>query len=174
MRAFFFRRSWRERVLLLVVLTVGVAIWLSSVASRSGALRERWGATGTALHLQKDWLSVAAENEGQLQSRLAQVQQGRSLNANQLAGQLDAVVKRQRFANYRLDPPASERKPPVAVHTVALTIEKVELPAFGAFVDDLRGSLPLVNIEQLVVTPDRRNPAQLDVRLKLSGLELLP
>ncbi len=174
MRAFFFRRSWRERILLLVVLTVGVAIWLSSVSGRSGTLRERWGATGTALALQQTWLESAAENQVQLQSRLAQVQQGRSLNANQLAGQLDAVAKRQHFANYRLDPPTSERKPPVAIHTVSLTIEKVELAAFGTFVDDLRSSLPLVNIEQLVITPDRRTPAQLDVRLKLSGLELLP
>ncbi|MFT3829534.1 MAG: hypothetical protein QM691_07495 [Opitutaceae bacterium] len=173
MRAFFFRRSWRERVLLLVVLTVGVAIWLASVLARGRALRERWDQTSLALGTQQQWLAVAPEKAQELQGRLAQVQQGRSLNANQLVGQLDAVIKRQRIAAYRLDPPTTERRPPVALHSVAVTLDKTELAALGAFVDDLRASLPLVNIEQIVVTPDRRNPAQLDVRLKLSGLELL-
>lgn len=173
MRTFFFRRTWRERILLLVVLTAAVTVWLFSVLGRTGAARERWSAASTELQHQQLWLDGAAANAEQLKSRLAQVQQGRSLNANQLVGQLDAVVKRQRFA-YRLDPPTTERRPPVAIHSVALSIDKAELPALAAFVDDLRSSLPLVNIEQLVITPDRRNPAQLDVRLKLSGLELLP
>ncbi|HLP01605.1 MAG TPA: hypothetical protein VK163_06240 [Opitutaceae bacterium] len=173
MRAFFFRRSWRERVLLLVVLTVGVVIWLAAVLARGRTLRERWGETGQMLDTQQRWLAVAPEKAQELQSRLAQVQQGRSLNANQLVGQLDAVIKRQRIAGYRLDPPTTERKPPVALHSVSVTLDKTELATLGAFVDDLRASLPLVNIEQIVVTPDRRNPAQLDVRLKLSGLELL-
>ena len=110
--------------------------------------------------------------EGELQGLANIVQQGRALNANQLVGQLDAVVKRHGFA-YPLDPPSSERKPPVVIHSVSLSLDKAELSAFAAFADDLRASLPLVNIEQIVLTPDRRNPAQLDVRLKLSGLELL-
>ncbi|HLP09756.1 MAG TPA: hypothetical protein VK178_16460 [Opitutaceae bacterium] len=173
MRAFFFRRSWRERVLLLVVLTVGVAIWLASVFARGRTLRERWGETGQVLDTQQRWLAVAPEKAQDLQSRLSQVQQGRSLNANQLVGQLDAVIKRQRITAYRLDPPTTERRPPVALHSVSVTLDKTELATLGAFVDDLRANLPLVNIEQIVVTPDRRNPAQLDVRLKLSGLELL-
>jgi hypothetical protein len=172
MRAFFFRRSWRERVLLLIVLAVGVFIWLFSVLGRARAVQDRWAATGRELREQRQWLDNATELHERLQSRLEQVQQGRSLNANQLVGQLDALVKRHRFA-YRLDPPTSERRPPVVLHTVSLAIDKADLPAFAAFADDLRTSLPLVNIEQLVLTPDRRNSAQLDVRLKLSGLELL-
>ncbi len=173
MRAFFFRRSWRERVLLLVVLAVGVVIWLFSVLGRARAARELWAASGRELRDQQQWLDSAAETRDRLQSRLAQVQQGRALNANQLVGQLDAVVKRHGFA-FRLDPPTPERRPPVVIHTVSLNLDKADLPAFAAFADDLRTSLPLVNIEQLVITPDRRNSAQLDVRLKLSGLELLP
>jgi hypothetical protein len=172
MRAFFFCRSWRERVLLLVVFAVGVLIWLFSVLGRVRTARERWAATGGELREQQLWLDNAATTHEQLQSRLAQVQQGRALNANQLAGRLDELVKRHGFA-FRLDPPSSERRPPVVLHTVSLAIDKADLPAFAAFADDLRSSLPLVNIEQLVITPDRRNPAQLDVRLKLSGLELL-
>ncbi len=173
MRAFFFRRSWRERVLLLLVLVVGVVVWLGAVVSRGRAARERWSETSGMLAHQRQWLAAAPEKAQELQTRLAQVQQGRSLNANQLVGQLDAVIKRQRIAAYRLDPPTTERKPPVALHAVSVTLDKTELAALGAFVDDLRATLPLVNIEQLVITPDRRNPAQLDVRLKLSGLELL-
>jgi hypothetical protein len=173
MRSFFFRRSWRERILLLVVLTAGVVVWLVSVLARGRTTREHWSETGSVLDAQQRWLAVAPQKAQELQGRLAQVQQGRSLNANQLVGQLDAVIKRQHITAYRLDPPTTERKPPVALHTVSVTLDKTELATLGTFVDDLRASLPLVNIEQVVITPDRRNPAQLDVRLKLSGLELL-
>ena len=173
MRTFFFRRNWRERVLLLTVFTVGVVIWLFSAVGQFRSWRDRWSSQKATLDSQAVWLNNAGPLAEQLQSRLAQVQQGRSLNANQLVGQLDAVVKRQHFA-YRLDPPSTAPKPPVAIHSVSLSLEKAELPALAAFVDDLRASLPLVNIEQFVITPDRRNPAQLDVRLKLTGLELLP
>ncbi|MBK8475606.1 MAG: hypothetical protein IPL39_04660 [Opitutaceae bacterium] len=173
MRAFFFRRSWRERVLLLVVLVVGVLIWLFAALDRTRAARSRWGGQASVLAEQGVWLASATTLQEQVQSRLAQVQQGRSLNANQLVGQLDAVVKRQHLV-FRLDPPTTAPRPPVAIHSVSLTLEKVELGGLAAFTDDLRASLPLVNIEQIVITPDRRNPAQLDVRLKLSGLELLP
>ena len=173
MRAFFFRRTWRERILLLVVLTAAAIIWLSWVLGRAGTARDRWAAASAELQHQQLWLDGGAPTAAQVQARLAQVQQGRSLNANQLVGQLDAVAKRHAFG-YRLDPALTERRPPVAIHSVSLSVDKVELAALAAFVDDLRTSLPLVNIEQLVLTPDRRNPAQLDVRLKLSGLELLP
>jgi hypothetical protein len=173
MKAFFFRRSWRERILLLVVLAVAVVIWLFSVLARARAARERWAGAGVVLQQQQIWLDGAVRTREQLESRLSQVQQGRALDGNQLVGQLDVVVKRHHFPSYRLDPPTSERKPPVTIHTVSLNLEKAELAPFGAFVDDLRASLPLVNIEQVVIAPDRRNPAQLDVRLKLSGLELL-
>jgi len=172
MRRFFFRRNWRERVLLLVTLTVGVVLWLSSLLGRIDSFRTRWFAAQTELQSQATWLGNAADIEAQLKSRLDQVKQGRSLNSNQLVGQLDAVVKKQHFT-FRLDPPTSERRPPVAIHTVSLAIEKAELRALADFVDDLGTSLPLVNIEQMTITPDRRNPAQLDVRLKLSSLELL-
>lgn len=174
MRNFFFRRSWRERVLLLVVLLVGVVIWLFAAISRGRAARERWAGQRSLLETQEAWLVQSAPLQERLQGRLGQVQQGRSLNANQLVGQLDAVLKRQHFTAFRLDPATTERKPPVAIHSVALTLEKIELSALAAFTDELRTALPLVNIDQLVITPDRRNPAQLDVRLRLNGLELLP
>jgi hypothetical protein len=151
-----------------------VVIWLFAAISRGRAARERWSGQQSMLQSQADWLDKASLYQEQLQSRLAQVQQGRSLNANQLVGQLDAVLKRQHLASFRLDPATTERKPPVAIHSVALTLEKVDLPALAAFTDELRTALPLVNIDQLAITPDRRNPAQLDVRLRLNGLELLP
>ena len=160
-------------MLLLVLLTAGVLVWLFAAAERVRSVRSRWSAQTLALKDQALWLDNAVNLQEQVQNRLAQVQQGRSLNANQLVGQLDAVAKRQRFG-YRLDPPTTERKPPVAIHSVSLTIEKGELPALVAFTDELRTALPLVNVEQLVITPDRRNPVQVDVRLKLTGLELLP
>lgn len=172
MRAFFFQRTWRERVLLMLVLLVAVVIWLGAELGRFRDAADLWRSDGSKLYKQSLLLEVAERNAADLRDRLSQVRQGRSLNANQLVGQLDAVAKRHRFA-YRLDPPNTERRPPVSIHSVSLSIEKTDLATFGAFVDDLRENLPLVNVEQVVMTPDRRNPAQLDYRLKLSGLELL-
>jgi hypothetical protein len=172
-RTFFFRRNLRERILLLVVVGAVLAVWLSSLTSRIRNTARNWSELGQNLEMQQIWLDSAPKNAEEMKTRLNQLKQGLSLNSTQLVGQLDAVLKRQ-GVKYRLDPPTTERRPPVAINSVSLSLEKAELSAVGAFVDELGKSLPLVNIEQIVITPDRRLPSQLDVRFKLSGFELLP
>jgi hypothetical protein len=174
MRNYFLRRNWRERALLLVTLTVGVALWLASLLGRFGDLRTRWTAARKDLENQATSLGNAPEIEKRLQSQLAQLKGAGSMNSNQFVAQLDTVVKKSLSGGFRRDPPTTERRPPVAIHTVSLAIEKAELRPVASFIDDLGASLPLVNIEQITFTPDRKNPAQLDVRMKLSSLELLP
>jgi hypothetical protein len=173
MRAFFFRRAWRERILLLATLLVGVGIWFSLFLGQVTEFRTRWVAASSTLATQAIWLRNAAEIEARLHSRLSQIKQSSSaLNANQLVGQLSALAGK-RFT-MRLDPPVNESRPPVAIHKVTMVADRAELKPMAEFIDDLGTTLPLVNIEQMTITPDRRNPAQLNVRLQLSSLELLP
>jgi hypothetical protein len=173
MRAFFFRRTPRERWLTLLFVVVLLGLWGVSAFSRLGALRQRLHSTGQELAAQQQWLDNRLEIEARLAQGLATVREGRTLNASQLVGQIDALVRRHRF-NFRLDSPASERRPPVAIHSITLALEKAELGPFVSFVNDLRDTLPLVNIDQLTMSADRRNPAQIDIRLRLSSLEIVP
>lgn len=173
MRTFLLKRSWRERLLILLLLVVVAGLWLTNFAGRYMAWSVRSDSAASEAQRQAMWHAQASQIEEQLADGLAQVQGGRSMGAAQFAGALDALVRRHKF-NFRLDAPSTERRPPVAIHTITLSLEKAEIGTIVAMIAELRTTMPLVNVEQLTLSADRRNPAQLDARLRLSALEILP
>jgi len=173
MRSFILKRSWRERLLIVLLLAVVAALWLVSFTGRSSAWTARHNAASSEQERQEMWRAQASDVENHLASGLASVEGGRSLGAAQFAGSLDALVRRHRFS-FRLDAPLTERRPPVAIHTITLSLEKAEIGAIVAMVAELRTTMPLVNVEQLTLSASRTNPSQLDARLRLSALEILP
>ena len=173
MRTFLLKRTWRERLLVILLLAVVAGLWLSSFVGRYSAWSARSESVDVEADRQETWRSQAGDIEARLASGLAQVQGGRSMGSAQFAGALDALVRKHRFS-FRLDAPSTERRPPVAIHTITLSLEKAEIGGIVAMVTELRSTMPLVNIEQLTLSADRRNPAQLDARLRLSALEILP
>jgi hypothetical protein len=173
MRTFLLKRTWRERFLVILFLAVVAGLWLSNFAGRFSAWSARRESVTVEAERQDMWRSQAGDIETRLANGLAQVQGGRSMGPAQFAGALDALVRKHRFS-FRLDAPSTERRPPVAIHTITLSLEKAEIGGIVAMVSELRSTMPLVNIEQLTLSADRRNPAQLDARLRLSALEILP
>jgi len=173
MRTFILKRTWRERLLVVLFLAVVAGLWLSNFAGRYSAWAVRRDSVAVEADRQEMWSSQAAEIEVRLANGLAQVQGGRSMGSAQFAGALDALVRKHKFS-FRLDAPSTERRPPVAIHTMTLSLEKAEIGGIVAMVTELRSTMPLVNIEQLTLSADRRNPSQLDARLRLSALEILP
>jgi len=173
MRRLILKLSWRERLLVILLLAVVAGLWISSFASRYSSWSARRASVAVEAERQDRWRSQAGEIEIRLANGLAQVQGGRSMGSAQFAGALDALVRKHRFS-FRLDAPSTERRLPVAIHTITLSLEKAEIGAIVAMVSELRSTMPLVNIEQLTLNADRRNPAQLDARLRLSALEILP
>jgi len=173
MRTFLLKRSWRERLLVLVLLAVVAGLWFWNFSGRYSAWSARWDSANRESDRQAMWRTQATDIEARLASGLAEVQGGRSMGAAQFAGALDGLVRKHRF-NFRLDAPSTERRPPVAIHTITLSLEKAEIGAIVAMIAELRSTMPLVNVEQLTLSADRRNPVQLDARLRLSALEILP
>lgn len=173
MRTFLLRRTWRERLLVVLLLAVVAGLWLFNFGGRYSAWSARRESVKVETERQEMWRSQSGDIETRLATGLAQVQGGRSMGSAQFAGALDALVRKHRFS-FRLDAPSTERRPPVAIHTITLSLEKAEIGGIVAMVTELRSTMPLVNIEQLTLSADRRNPAQLDARLRLSALEILP
>lgn len=173
MRSFFLKRTWREQLLVVVLLGVVAGLWLVNFSGRYSAWNASREASASEAERQAMWRAQAADIETRLASGLAQVQGGRSMGAAQFAGSLDGLVRKHRFS-FRLDAPSTERRPPVAIHTITLSLEKAEIGAIVAMIGELRATMPLVNVEQLTLSADRRNPVQLDARMRLSALEILP
>lgn len=172
MRSFFFRRNWRERVLLLLVLLVGAVIWLTSALGRLRDLRGRLQVADGELANQGLWLGQKSEIDARLASSIEQVRSGPTLTQAQFVQQWNEIVKKHGLA-FRVDPATTDRKPPVAIHTLKSRLEKADLGKFLSLVDDLAATLPLVNIDKISIVPDSRDPNQLEINLTLSALELL-
>lgn len=173
MRTFLIKRTWRERFLVLLLLGVVAGLWFSNFMGRYAAWDTRRESAKAEAGRQGMWREQADDIEARLAAGLAEVQGGRSMGAAEFAGALDGLVRKHRFA-FRLDAPSTERRPPVAIHTITLLLEKAEIGAIVAMIAELRSTMPLVNVEQLTLNADRRNPLQLDARLRLSSLEILP
>ena len=173
MRSFLLKRTWRERILVLVLLAVLAGLWLVNFSGRLSSWEARRDGASSEGERQAMWRAQSGDIEARLASGLAQVQGGRSMGAAQFAGSLDGLVRKHRFS-FRLDAPSTERRPPVAIHTITLSLEKAEIGAIVAMITELRSTMPLVNVEQLTLSADRRNPVQLDARMRLSSLEILP
>lgn len=158
---------------MLVLLAVVAGLWFSNFSGRFSGFTIRRESASSEADRQEMWRAQSDAVESRLAAGLAEVQGGRSLGAAQFAGSLDGLVRKHRFS-FRLDAPSTERRPPVAIHTITLSLEKAEIGAIVAMITELKASMPLVNVEQLTLSADRRNPAQLDARMRLSALEILP
>ena len=159
--------------MILLLLLVVAGLWFTNFAGRYSAWSVRKSGADAEADRQSQWRQQESTINALMQSGLENVRSGKSLGAAQFAGALDSLVRRHRF-NFRLDAPSTERRPPVAIHTITLSLEKADIATIVAFVAELRTTMPLVNVEQLTLNADRRNPAQLDARLRLSALEILP
>lgn len=178
MRSFFFRRNWRERILLLLVLLVGVSIWLGSSLRRLRTERQQNENTNLELATQANWITQKEAIEERLKNSLDQVRAGRSLTLDQFRERLNQLLLKhigvgERFRIQAGNTPA-DRRPPVAVHTLRANLDKVSLGELLALIDDLAKELPLVNIDTISIVPDTKDPqTKLAIDLKLSALELL-
>lgn len=178
MRAFFFRRNWRERVLLLLVVFVGVAIWFASALGRLRTLRQDHQLAQGELTNQALWLGQKETIETRLKTGVEDVRAGRSLTLDQFREKLSALLLKQigqgdRFRIQSSNTPP-DRRPPVAIHSLRANLDKVTLSELLGVVDALAVELPLVNIDSMSIVPDSKDPqTKLAIDLKLSALELL-
>jgi hypothetical protein len=166
----FMARSRREKILVLLFLTVIVVIWFSNLSSRMESVTTQTKSLMANKKNQGQWLDNRQTIDTAYKSSLTRLTETSLPSRNEFAGQIDAMLRKYEFG-FRTDPPKTKVRNTISEHTVNVMIEKAAYYSLIEFTGEIKEQFPYVALEQLTVNPDRRNPALLDARLRLVAIE---
>ncbi len=169
-RPVFLARTRREKVLAVAFLAVLAAIWCSSFLTRGRAWSVALGGAREEAKAQDLWIENRAAFEARYEEAIARLDQSALPSRSEVLALVDALVRKYAFT-FRIEPPQTQRRDRLDFHTLSLSVDKGDYAKLQSFYDELAASLPTVNVEQITLAADRRNPALLDARLRLVAVE---
>ncbi|HYC69601.1 MAG TPA: hypothetical protein VEB66_00235 [Opitutaceae bacterium] len=171
MKAFWTRRSRRERALILVFVTIGALIWTSSAAGRFG---DRWRERrrlGVEAAAQAVWLEQKDAIEARAVQAASSLDPARTLDATELVGEVSAMAGRAGLEP-AVEPPRSERSGQFAYHTVQVNVRGAGLAEIVAFYRELAGRAPYLALRECALNADRADPTELDAMFLIFSVEV--
>ncbi len=173
MKAFFFTRTLREKVLLLAFAMLALLIWAGQGLARSRALGREWRRAGTELATQQVWLGNAAAIDAQAEAAAKSLEPARTFNATRLVGELNALAGRAGLAA-DISAQRTDHTSQFAIHTVQVAFRRADLPSLLKFYRELSQRAPYIGLEQFSLAADRTNPGQLNASFRIGSPELGP
>ena len=171
-RAFFLSRLLREKVMLLLFVALGVAMWLTNFARRAEVSWRSLHALRSEFSEQKEWLANRTAIEAGAERAVKDLDPARTLDDTRLVSELSAMASdaNLKFIN---DTPRTERSEQFAIHTVQITLPRADWEAFKRFYLALERRSPYIGLEQLTLAADRLHPDQINASLKVSSVEIV-
>lgn len=170
LRAGFLARSRREKVLAVAFLIVLAVIWLSSLVSRAKSYSAEIRIAKADANDQAQWLDNAETIEARYNEAVSLISDAALPTRSEVLAQIDALVRKYQFT-FRIDPPRSQSRDRLTFHSIAVNIDKGDFDQLQSFQAELVSTLPTVNLEQITLAADSRNPSQLNARLRLVAVE---
>jgi hypothetical protein len=172
LKAFFLGRLLREKLMLVVFVALGAAMWLASFSSRAARTWTEVRATRTELATQAQWLDSREAIEAGAVEAVKNLDPAQTLDDTRLVGELSALAREHnlRFTN---DTPQTERSAQFAVHTVQVTLPRADWVVLQNFYYALSRRSPYIGITHFNLSADRANPALLNAALRVSSVEIV-
>jgi hypothetical protein len=172
LRAFFLACHLREK-LLLTGLAVGVAaIWLSSLAARTGRFVHSARITSATLSEQALWLSRRASIEASAQSAASRLDAVRTLDTTRLLAEVSAIAGESGLRSTTSGEARDVSSGQFSVHTLQFSVAKVDWGTLKDFYLALSKRSPYIGIEQFSIQVDRANPSLLSANFQISSVEI--
>lgn len=172
LRAFFFRLSTREKVLLVLFVWVLVALGLFGA---SADLRARLGALKTAgseLDNQAMYLGMREELGAQLASSSERFDPTKTLGASALQGRVDRLAREAGVTLQGFDYRRGQQNDIYDLHELRVNIRGITYDQLYRFDLRLQAEAPYLKLESIRVSADRRDRERLDCTLILSSFEM--
>lgn len=172
LRQYFLGRLLREKLMLVVFVALGVAMWLSAFSGRANRAWQAHRATEVELAEQKQWLANREAIESAAVQAVQNLDPARTLDDTRLVGELSALGKEHNL-RYTIDTPQTARSGQFAMHTVQINLTRSDWETLQRFYMALSRRSPYIGIEQLALSADRANPAQLNAQLRVASVEIV-
>jgi predicted RNA polymerase sigma factor len=172
LRAFFLGRLLREKLLLVVFALLGVLMWLSSYSKRFGAFWREQHTTTVNLTDQQRWLDNRKALEVAAQKAAGRLDASQTLDGTRLLAAVNAIAAEAGLRNTSSNGATDQSNGEVSIHTLPYKINRADWEALKKFYLALSARSPYIGIERFVLNADRANPAQLNLDLTVTSVEI--
>jgi hypothetical protein len=172
LKAFFLSRLLREKLMLVLFLALGAAMWLTSFSSRMSRTWIEVRTTRNELLDQAQWLDSRESIEAAAVQAVTNLDPAQTLDDTRLVGELSALAREYNL-KFNIDTPQTERSAQFAVHTVQLMFPRADWEVLQKFYFALSRRSPYIGITQFSLTADRTNAELLNASLKVSSVEIV-
>jgi hypothetical protein len=172
LRVFFLARFVREKLLLAGFAVLAAAVWLSSLAGRTGRFMHEVRATTASLNEQALWISSKAKIEAQAQSAAGQLDAARTLDATRLLAEVAAIAEEAGIKNPTSGESQDQSNGQFSVHTLRVSVARSDWDSIKNFYLGLQKRSPYIGIEQFSLQSDRANAALLNASIRVSSVEI--
>lgn len=172
LRAFFLGRLLREKLLLVAFALLGVLMWLSNTSKRLGAFWREQHSTTVALADQQRWLDNRKVLENAAQKAASRLDPAQTLDGTRLLAAVGTLAAEAGLRNTSSGTPTDQSSGQISIHTVPYTINRADWESLKKFYVALSARSPYIGIEKFTLNSDRANPAQLNLALTVSSVEV--
>ena len=176
LRAFFLARLLREKILLVALVTLAVALWLSGFARRAGGFWAEASLTSEALEEQSRWVANRAAVEKAAQRAAGRFDPAQTLDGTRLLAAVSGIARDAGLRNYSTGSAEDAGTGQFAVHTLQFSVLRVPWSVLENFCAALQQRSPYIAIEQFsVAVADRGNTNvdALNVSMRVSSVEII-
>jgi hypothetical protein len=174
LKAFFLGRLLREKLLLVVFILIGAAMWLSGFSNRVGIFWRQQKVVSNQLKDQALWLQQRTQIDASAQQAVAKLDPGRTLNATALLSQITAMAADLGLRNnVNITDMPPERTPQFAVNSLQVSIAKADFATVVKLYLELQKRSPYIGLDEFVMNVDASNRNLVGARFHVSSVEVI-
>jgi hypothetical protein len=174
MKAFFFSRHFREKVLLTALLALVAVVWLVRVARSSRALWLEGRTAAATLATQQQWLDNHANIEVAAAKAIEHLDPARTFSSTRLLGELSTIADKIGVrTNTASEIIGTDRTSLFSINTVQFSLRNTDWDSLKRFYLELSQRSPYIGIEQFSLTVNPGNPTLLNATLRVSSVEIV-
>lgn len=171
-KAWFFGRLFREKLLVFGFVLTGAVIWLSSAADDLKASLRAFRTAESDLATQAVWLENRPAIDAAAAAAVRNLDPSKTYDATFLVAEIMRIAG-QAGLTPNTEPPRTQKSPQFSVHTVQVSARRVELVALLRFYQELASKAPYLGLEQVSLQGDRTNPGLVNATLQVVSVELV-
>lgn len=160
----------RERSLLLSLAWLVLLLWLSVLLKHTSSTLSDLSETGQTLEMQRIYLQNRETVSSKLEVAGSRLNPEKTIDSDALFTQIDSLARKHGFS-FDLGSPRHEQSDLFTIHSIRLGVKQAPLQDIIAFVQEIRGQSPYLNLAAFRLTPTEQDPALLNAQLEVQSFE---
>ncbi len=172
-RALYKRMSLREKLLSLLFIVVILFLWTNNWMGRLSQWNAQKKQATVELSTQQQWLDRSEFYSEGLATALERVDPSKTYAARQLSGRVDGLIRQAGLSGQADIDPVRRREGEIFNdHNLRVRLSRISIAQLIKLNILLKAETPYINLQNVRIQKNRRNPEQLDVRYEINSFDL--